>query len=245
MLASARRWVVVGVGAVALLAAAAPPGGKVGNALARASASRCASGCGGVNAVVARVTPTPTPTAAPTPTPVATPVPAPVQPSAAQPPAVALPVHVGSVFAVGDSVTLDIAAALQRDVPGTAVDGKVGRQFSAGIAIVDALRRAGRLPPIVVVALGTNGTVTSQEFDAMMQAASGASRVVFVTVRVPRSWQDEVNAVLRAGVSRYPNTALADWYALSAGHPAWFAPDGYHLTAPGASALAQLVASVV
>jgi lysophospholipase L1-like esterase len=154
-------------------------------------------------------------------------------------------VHAGAVLAVGDSVTLDIAAALQRDVPGTTVDGKVGRQFGDGVVIVNQLRRAGRLPPTVVVALGTNGTVTTPQFDAMMQAAAGASRVVFVTVRVPRTWQDEVNSVLRAGVARYANTALADWYALSAGHAAWLAPDGYHLTPAGAAALAQLIASAI
>jgi lysophospholipase L1-like esterase len=149
------------------------------------------------------------------------------------------------VFAIGDSVTIDISADLQRDVPGTTVDGKVGRQFSAGIDIVDGLRRAGRLPPTVVVALGTNGTVSTPQFDAMMRAAAGATRVVFVSVRVPRSWQDDDNSVLRAGVARYASTRLADWYSLSAGHPAWFAPDGYHLRASGSQALAQLIASVL
>jgi hypothetical protein len=192
-----------------------------------------------------RRTPRPAPTALPTPNPTAPPT---APPQSTAPPtaaAVTVPVNVGAVFAVGDSVTIDIAAALQRAVAGVTVDGKVGRQFSAGVDIVDQLRGAGRLAQTVVVALGTNGTVTPAEFDAMMHAAAGVQRVVFVTVHVPRTWENEVNSTLHAGVARYPDTALADWHALSAGHPEWFAPDGYHLTQPGAQALAQLIASVL
>lgn len=235
---------VVLVLAACAMAAAAVPDAHAGLALTRASVW-CATACRSAGKAAVRApAPTVVPTPVPTPVPTLLPTPPPPPPPA-QPPAIATPVSVGAVFAVGDSVTLDIAADLQRDVLGTTVDGKVGRQFSEGIGIVDQLRRAGRLPPTVVVALGTNGTVTAPQFDAMMQAAAEATRVVFVTVRVPRSWQDEVNGVLHAGVSRSTNTALADWFALSAGQATWFAPDGYHLTAPGAAALAQLIASVV
>jgi lysophospholipase L1-like esterase len=94
-----------------------------------------------------------------------------------------------------------------------------------------------------VVELGTNGTVTASDFDAMMQAASGVSRVVFVNVDVPRSWEAADNAVLAEGVARYPGTALlADWYTLASAHPEWFTPDQVHLQPAGAQALADLVA---
>jgi lysophospholipase L1-like esterase len=146
---------------------------------------------------------------------------------------------------VGDSVTIDISVDLQHDMPGAVVDGRVGRQFGEGIQIVDGLRRAGRLPPVVIVALGTNGTVTAAQVDAMLRAAAGARRVVLVTVHVPRSWQDADNATLRAGAARDPRAVIADWYALSAGHPEWFAPDGYHLNRSGSRALAALIVSVV
>jgi lysophospholipase L1-like esterase len=77
----------------------------------------------------------------------------------------------------------------------------------------------------------------------MMQAASGAKRVVFVNLNVPRSWEEPDNAVLAAGVARYPGLAvLADWNALSSSHPEWFTPDQVHLEPAGAQALANLVA---
>jgi hypothetical protein len=149
----------------------------------------------------------------------------------------------GSVSAVGDSILLDIQPYLQTAVPGAHIDGLVSRQFETGIGVVQAERAAGTLGTVLVVELGTNGSVTASDFDAMMQAASGAKRVVFVNINVPRSWMAPDNAVLAAGVARYPGVAeLADWNAISTGHPEWFTPDQVHLQPAGAQALANLVA---
>lgn len=150
----------------------------------------------------------------------------------------------GPVTAVGDSIMLDIQSDLEADIPGVQVEGMVSRQFETGIGVVQADREAGTLGNVLVVELGTNGTVTPADFDAMMQAAAGVSRVVFVNVNVPRSWEAEDNAVLAAGVAQYPGVAvLADWNALSVDHPEWFAPDQVHLEPEGDQALATLITS--
>jgi hypothetical protein len=149
----------------------------------------------------------------------------------------------GPVSAVGDSIMLDIQPYLAVDVPGAHIDGLVSRQFETGIGVVQTDRADGTLGRVLVVELGTNGTVTPSDFDAMMQAAAGVARVVFVNVNVPRSWEASDNAVLAAGVARYPGVAvLADWNTLSSGHPEWFTPDQVHLEPAGAQALADLVA---
>lgn len=149
----------------------------------------------------------------------------------------------GPVSAVGDSIMLDIQSYLEADLPGTRIDGLVSRQFESGIAVVQAERAAGTLGNVLVVELGTNGTVTPTDFDDMMQAAAGVTRVVFVNMNVPRPWEAPDNAVLAAGVARYPGVAvLADWNGLSVGHPEWFTPDQVHLQPAGAQALAGLVA---
>src|SRR5580704_5808990 len=149
----------------------------------------------------------------------------------------------GSVSAVGDSILLDIQPYLQTEVPAAHIDGLVSRQFETGIGVVQAERAAGTLGTVLVVELGTNGSVTASDFDAMMQAASGAKRVVFVNINVPRPWELPDNAVLSAGVAHYPGVAvLADWNAESTPHPEWFTPDQVHLQPAGAQALAALVA---
>ena len=152
----------------------------------------------------------------------------------------------GAVTAVGDSVLIDMQPNLQADIPGITVDGAVSRQFETGIGVVQADRAAGTLGSVLVVELGTNGTVTSGDIDAMMAAAAGVKRVVFVNVDVPRSWEQSDNATLAAGVARYPGVAvLADWFSLSSPHPEWFTADQVHLQPDGAAALASLIAQNV
>lgn len=149
------------------------------------------------------------------------------------------------VSAVGESVMLDAAPNLKQDIPGlTTIDAEVGLQVEPAIEILEQLHAEGRLGDIVIVHLGTNGTFTSGEFDRIMQVLSGVREVVFVNDAVPRSWEASNNAVIAAGVERYPEKAvLADWYAASAGHPEYFAGDGFHLAPQGAQAYAALIAA--
>jgi hypothetical protein len=155
-----------------------------------------------------------------------------------------VPVVAGPVSVVGDSILLDIQPELSTLLPGVSIDGQVSRQFAAGIDVVRSERAAGTLGRVLVVELGTNGAVTSDDVDAMMQAAAGVARVVFVNVCVPRDWAAGDNAVLAAGVARYPGLAvLADWNALATPHPEWFTADQVHLDPAGAAALATLVAA--
>jgi hypothetical protein len=142
---------------------------------------------------------------------------------------------------------LDYQDPLQTDIPGVSVDAAVSRQWTDGEAILQQLKATGQLGAEVVVGLGTNGPITSADFDAMMSILSGASRVVFVNFHVGQPWQDPNNAVLAAGAARYPRVYVADWASLAAQNPEWFGADGTHLAidGPGADALASLVASTL
>jgi len=241
---------VIGIVLVAVLAALVGLGLSDNSRAATPSPSGSTAagslGAGPLGAPATTAAPAAPPTAAggspgATQPPVTTPSPTTV-PSAPTPPAAPVP---GPVTAVGDSIMLDIQSELTADLPGVTVDGLVSRQFQAGIGVVQAARAAGTLGRVLVVELGTNGAVTPADVDAMMQAAQGVTRVVFVNVDVPRPWAAGDNAVLAAGVARYPGVAvLADWYALSAPHPEWFTTDQVHLNPAGATALAALIAQL-
>ena len=152
----------------------------------------------------------------------------------------------GPVTAVGDSILLDAQPELTALLPGVGVDGVVSRQFQAGIGVVQADRSSGTLGRVLVVELGTNGGISPSDVDAMVQAAAGVARVVFVNVCVPRAWAAPDNAVLADGVARHADVAvLADWNGLATPHPEWFTADQVHLNPAGAAALAILIASKV
>ncbi len=150
----------------------------------------------------------------------------------------------GRVTAIGDSVMIDYTPDLLHDVPHVVVDATVGEQWDTGVAVAQQLRAEGQLGTEAIIGLGTNGPITMVQFDAMLQALHGVQRIVFVTVHVDQPWQQEVNAVLAAGVRATPDARLADWYRLSAPHPQWFYGDGTHLPigGVGAQACAALVA---
>jgi hypothetical protein len=170
------------------------------------------------------------------------------------PPPVGLPAPgagflAGHVTAIGDSVMLDAEPALEADIPGIDVEAAVSRQWDAGIALAQQLKSEDRLGAIVVIDLGTNGPVSTQQFSDMMNVLAGASRVVFVTVHLPPdySWVTSVNATLEQGVQRYPRDRLADFNKLADENPQWFYSDGVHMPigGPGAQAMARLIKSEI
>jgi hypothetical protein len=149
-----------------------------------------------------------------------------------------------TVSAIGDSVMLGAAATLAQAVPTLNVmDAEVGTQVSTGIETLRWRRDAGQLGDVVVVHLGNNGTFTAEQFDEMMGVLGDERRVVFVNVKVPRTWEGPNNAVLAEGVGRYHNAVLVDWYAASIDRPGFFWDDGMHLRPKGQKAYADLVAS--
>ena len=100
----------------------------------------------------------------------------------------------------------------------------------------------------MVIAIGNNGPISSEQFDEMMGVLAGVPKVLIVTVTVPPSVQQAPiavsnNTVLIDGAQRYPNTVLVDWRTASANHPEYFWGDDTHLTLQGAQAYAELIAS--
>ena len=150
----------------------------------------------------------------------------------------------GSVSAIGDSVMLGAVRSLQKDINGLGVvDAEVGLQVYDAIGILQSRRASGQLGSLVIVHLGNNGTFTRQEFDQIMRVLSGVDKVVFVNVKVPRSWEETNNEVISEGVERYPNAVMVDWYAVSANHPEYFYSDGYHLRPRAQTVYADLLSS--
>jgi hypothetical protein len=65
--------------------------------------------------------------------------------------------------------------------------------------------------------------------------------VVFVNLKVPRSWETPNNNAIANGVAKYPNAVMVDWHDASSDHPEYFAKDGYHLTVAGAKVYTNLI----
>ena len=152
-----------------------------------------------------------------------------------------------TITAFGDSIMLGTRAYLElafgNDI---VVDAEVSRQFSQLPDTIASYKSdPDNLPlgDVVIIHLGTNGFLNSRVFDETMEQLETTQRVLFVNVRVPRTWEDEVNRQLTRGVERWDNAYLVDWHGYSAGQEdSWINPtDGVHMVPEGALAYTQLL----
>jgi len=161
------------------------------------------------------------------------------------------------VFAIGDSVMRGVACNpdippcyspsmnLEGKIPNLTSDAEVSRPFSAADDVVATWLSRGHDPDVVVIHLGTNGPPPASQFDDVMRVAGSERRVLFLTVRLDKSWESATNSAIRSNVARFDNAELVDWWALADPHPEWFSADvncGCHLwSASARSAYVNLI----
>ena len=151
----------------------------------------------------------------------------------------------GQVTAVGDSVMLASATALEAALPGVYIDAKIDRQMQTGLTLIRSLAAAGRLRHIVVVGLGTNGGITASQLRQLQRAVGPARELVLVSTFGPQAWEHAVNTALAAAARRGKHTELANWHQAIAARPALLWPDGIHPRPAGARLYARVVLAAI
>jgi hypothetical protein len=68
----------------------------------------------------------------------------------------------------------------------------------------------------IVIQLGTNGTVTQAQYDAVLAEVADIPRVVMMTVKAPKPWIEGNNAIIRSLPATHPNVVVLDWEARAA-----------------------------
>jgi peptidoglycan/LPS O-acetylase OafA/YrhL len=149
------------------------------------------------------------------------------------------------VTAIGDSVMLASAAQLHAALPGIYIDAQVSRQMSAGLAEIERLAADGLLRRVVIVGLGTNGTVTRGQIRQLLAEIGPRRKLVLVNTYEARPWEHEVNSAVAAAARDYPNVVLANWLATITHRTNLLWGDGVHPRPPGARLYAKVVAAAV
>lgn len=145
-----------------------------------------------------------------------------------------------ATLVVGDSVT--VAAGRYLGQAGFVVDAVACRMWVHGLEVL--ARR--RLPDLVVVALGSNGDTTPADLESALELVGPFGRLVLVLPKALGGAPDRDGRLMRAFEEAHPDqVGTLDWPAYSAGRKGWFAPDGLHLTTPGAIGFAQMIAEGV
>jgi hypothetical protein len=141
-------------------------------------------------------------------------------------------------LAIGDSVML--GAAHQLAAAGFEVDVHGCRQMGEGLGVIAARARNGTLPNVVVVALGTNWTISTSEIRSGLRLVGPARVLGMVTPPEEGGGASSDQAVIRAAGRRWPDRVkVLDWVVYSSGHDwTW---DGMHLKPEGAAAFTRLL----
>jgi hypothetical protein len=143
-------------------------------------------------------------------------------------------------FIVGDSVTVPAGDYLGE--MGFAVDAVACRTFAQGLEVMSARS----LPDLVVIALGTNGTVSGAELDQALELAGPFARLMLVVGKDVGGGPDPDGRLMQAYAEAHADqVSIIDWPAYSSGHDDWFAPDRLHLTTPGAQGFAQMIGEAI
>ena len=142
---------------------------------------------------------------------------------------------------VGDSILYDVVPSLAR--LGFQADAMVCRQFSQGLMLL--AQRGASLPHLVVLELGTNGTVTGAQIDQAL-AILGPHRLLGLITPHDGVVPSDIGTML-AAQRRHPRQILIlDWNRLASAHPYWLSGDGIHLSGEAAIAgFAQMVATLL
>ena len=119
------------------------------------------------------------------------------------------------------------------------------RQWPEGLGVIRDLKRKDHLPKLVIVALGSNGSVTKGDIHKALELLGKKRILGLVTPRELGGGAGHDAALVRSEAHKHKRIRLLDWVKYSSGHSGWFQPDGLHLTFDGAEAMARLFSDLL
>ena len=149
-----------------------------------------------------------------------------------------------NILFIGDSVLEMTKIDLKKKYPNAIIETKVGRQFFELPNMLKNYAQNGKLRKIIVIALGTNGTIYEKDMNSVLQTLQGHD-VYFINTVMPDSWQDSVNAEIKKASTENPNIKVIDWYSYAKGKQEYFYKDGTHPKPHAAKRYINLLYSVL
>jgi hypothetical protein len=101
-----------------------------------------------------------------------------------------------------------------------------------GPGIVQSLVDSGRIRPVLIIGLATNGDVDPADLEAIVTSVGPDTLVVVVNAQAPKEWIPIGNATLAAFARHERSVELANWHDAIAPHIADLADDQVHPGGP-------------
>ena len=150
------------------------------------------------------------------------------------------------VTMLGDSIMNGNRKIILEQLPDALIEAKGSRDVCGGFEAATKLQQEGKLSDVVIVELGTNGSLVNPGYYStgtqnLLQLLGTERQIFWVTVYCSYSQYMKANNQFIWELSQtYPNITVIDWYSLAVQHPEWF-PDGVHPNLEGARNFAKLL----
>lgn len=158
------------------------------------------------------------------------------------------------VTIIGDSITEGAKSSLQSQLAGADIHSQVSKNFSkdssgneAGTTILQKLVNNNQLRDILVFALGTNQDyLTQADIDKVLDLASTASKIIFVTNHTNTNNYDNNNELFKkAATDHADKVAIADWASVVRGKESQLLSDGTHPNSEGTKLWVETVVGAI
>jgi peptidoglycan/LPS O-acetylase OafA/YrhL len=149
------------------------------------------------------------------------------------------------IVAFGDSVMIGAKERLAARLGARfSMNAEVGRQEDEFVELVRRLKAGGGRVDALIVQMGSNGPLYSDEMEDLRRATSEVGILLLVNDHAPVSWIEESNDQLEEAARTWPHTELVDWASVAQEHDklTW---DETHLTPAGAGVYTRLVTRAV
>ncbi|WP_058990786.1 acyltransferase family protein [Anaerococcus rubeinfantis] len=145
-----------------------------------------------------------------------------------------------SITAIGDSVLINIDPFIREFNPNLYLDGEVGRQMTDGPKVLQDIKNKNGLGNIILVSLGSNGTLSEQNMLDILNISEGR-KVFFVNTVNSQSWEGPINTKIKKFCDENQNAYMVDWYKFAKEKANLFAKDMVHPEVEGSKAYRNLI----
>lgn len=151
-----------------------------------------------------------------------------------------------NITAIGDSVMLGAAPAIQNKFPNCIIDAKESRQLTDCFDIVQNLNSEGKLYNKVIIALGTNGDFNKSDGQKLLDYLGKDRQVYWITTYGKTlTWQNNVNDTIKKLAESNSNVTIIDWSSVIRSKPNWLYSDGIHLNSDGQARYANYLSKEI
>lgn len=145
-----------------------------------------------------------------------------------------------SITAIGDSVLINVDPFIREFNPNLYLDAEVGRQMTDGPNVLQDIKNKNGLGNIILVSLGSNGTLSEQNMLDILNISEGR-KVFFVNTVNSQSWEGSINAKIKKFCDENQNAYMVDWYKFAKEKANLFAKDMVHPEVEGSKAYRNLI----